>query len=129
MNPVTFISRSKDLYVKFSSKSSDEMADGFKMFYVTFEEKYRELVASIVENGTLYGNSSLQRILKDENLVTQILATMAEPRSFFSNKRQSLTFKKNFPEFYDFAEKKVREILYIGPPTRRWASTFGIQQI
>ncbi|CAH3132489.1 unnamed protein product [Porites lobata] len=119
MNPVTFISRSKDLYVKFSSKSSDEMADGFKMFYVTFEEKYRELVASIVENGTLYGNSSLQRILKDENLVTQILATMAEPRSFFSNKRQSLTFKKNFPEFYDFAEKKVREILYIGPPTRR----------
>lgn len=58
-------------------------------------------------------------LLKDENLVTQILATMAEPRSFFSNKRQSLTFKKNFPEFYDFAEKKVREILYIGPPTRR----------
>lgn len=39
MNPVTFISRSKDLYVKFSSKSSDEMADGFKMFYVTFEGK------------------------------------------------------------------------------------------
>ena len=39
MNPVTFISRSKDLYVKFSSKSSDETADGFKMFYVTFEGK------------------------------------------------------------------------------------------
>ena len=36
-NPVTFISRSKDLYVKFTSKSNGEMADGFKMFYVTFE--------------------------------------------------------------------------------------------
>ena len=58
-------------------------------------------------------------LLKDENLVTQILATMAEPRSFFSNKRQSLTFEKNFPEFYAFAEEKVTEFLHIGPLTRR----------
>ena len=36
-NPVTFISRSKNLYVKFSSKTNEERADGFKVFYVTFE--------------------------------------------------------------------------------------------
>ena len=36
-NPVTFISRSKNLYVKFSSKTNEETADGFKVFYVTFE--------------------------------------------------------------------------------------------
>ena len=38
-NPVTFISRSKDLYIKFTSKSSNPMAEGFKIFYVTFEGK------------------------------------------------------------------------------------------
>lgn len=36
-NPVAFISRSKDLYIKFTSKSNNEMAEGFKIFYVTFE--------------------------------------------------------------------------------------------
>ena len=34
-NPVAFMSRSKDLYVKFTSKTKSEK--GFKMFYVTFE--------------------------------------------------------------------------------------------
>lgn len=115
-NPVTFISRSKDLYVKFSSKSSNEMADGFKMFYVTFEEKYRELVTSIVENGTLYGNSSLQRILKNENLITQILSIMAHPRKFFEYKPGDA--KNQLPEFYAFVEKKVTDFLRI-PPSRR----------
>ena len=38
-NPVSFISRSKDLYIKFTSKSSNAMAEGFKIFYVTFEGK------------------------------------------------------------------------------------------
>ena len=34
----------------------------FCLFSLT--EKYRDLVASIVEDGTLYGNSSLRRILQ-----------------------------------------------------------------
>ena len=38
-NPVSFISRSKDLYIKLTSKSSNAMAEGFKIFYVTFEGK------------------------------------------------------------------------------------------
>ena len=38
-NPVSFISRSKDLYIKLTSKSSNAMAAGFKIFYVTFEGK------------------------------------------------------------------------------------------
>ena len=36
-SPVTFISRSKNLYVKFTSRADGEIANGFKMFYVTFE--------------------------------------------------------------------------------------------
>lgn len=42
-NPVAFISRSKDLYVKFTSKSTNEMAEGFKIFYVTFQGRWFSL--------------------------------------------------------------------------------------
>lgn len=112
-NPVTFISRSKDLYVKFKSKSNGEMADGFKMFYVTFEEIYRELVASIVEDGTLYGNSSLRRILQDESLITQILDVMAHPENFFHYEQNDT--KRTIPEFYAFVEKKVKEFFTFRP--------------
>lgn len=114
-NPVTFISRSKNLYVKFSSKTNEETADGFKVFYVTFEEQYRELVASIVEDGTLYGNSSLRRILKDENLITQILDVMAHPQKF--DRYETSRTRKTIPEFYAFVEKKVTD--FFGSPYRR----------
>ncbi|KAJ7373710.1 positive regulation of smoothened signaling pathway [Desmophyllum pertusum] len=116
-NPVSFISRSKDLYIKFTSKSTNEMAEGFKIFYVTFEEKYRELVTSIVEDGELYGNSSLRRILQDENLITQILDIMVHPQKFFEYEPGNA--KNKLPEFYSFVEKKVGDFLNIRPYSRR----------
>nr|XP_058948915.1 signal peptide, CUB and EGF-like domain-containing protein 2 [Pocillopora verrucosa] len=111
-NPVAFISRSKDLYVKFTSKSTNEMAEGFKIFYVTFQEKYRSLVKSIVQDGKLYGNSSLRKILQDESLITQILDIMVHPHKFFYLPKNA---KNKLPEFYSFVEKKVEAKLNLKP--------------
>lgn len=116
-NPVSFISRSKDLYIKLTSKSSNAMAEGFKIFYVTFEEKWRHLVSSIVQDGDLYGNSSLRRILQDENLITQILDIMVHPQKFFEY--EPTTAQNKLPEFYAFVEKKVTEFLDIRPYNRK----------
>lgn len=115
-SPVTFISRSKNLYVKFTSRADGEIANGFKMFYVTFEERYRKLVASIVEDGTLYENRSFRRIFKNETLITKILDVMAHPQKFFDY--QGKNARKTIPEFYNFVEKKVRDFLSILPPYR-----------
>ena len=41
-NPMAFISRSKHLYIKFSSKSGNEDAEGFKIFYVTFKGMFTQ---------------------------------------------------------------------------------------
>ena len=37
--PVAFVSRSQNLHIKFRSRG-DGMAEGFKIFYVTFESTY-----------------------------------------------------------------------------------------
>ncbi|XP_078346406.1 uncharacterized protein LOC144631738 [Oculina patagonica] len=116
-NPVAFISRSQDLYIKFTSKSNNEMAEGFKIFYVTFQEKYRHLVESIVQDGDLYGNSSLRRILQDEKLITQILDIMVHPQKFFEIEPSKPQNK--LPEFYAFVAKKVDDFLDIRPYKRK----------
>ena len=112
-NPVAFISRSKDLYIKFTSKSNNEMAEGFKIFYVTFEGRlfvffktciYREYFFLYQIIFLIYYKLLLIGLINVQNrndfgkgwhfqLVTQAYSEKKEKRKYFASLNLLVKFK------------------------------------
>ncbi|XP_031548735.1 signal peptide, CUB and EGF-like domain-containing protein 2 [Actinia tenebrosa] len=121
--PVAFVSRSKNLHVKFRSRRIENMAtgmaEGFKIFYVTFEKQYRYLVRNIVESGEMYANESNRRLLQDEKLVHEVLDVIVEPQRLQQVLPNYERDNKIPRSFRDFIERKVVDFLDYRPYRKR----------
>ncbi|XP_048585015.1 signal peptide, CUB and EGF-like domain-containing protein 2 [Nematostella vectensis] len=120
--PVALVSRSKNLHIKFKS-SQNSMAEGFKIFYVTFEERFRNIVKHIVEDGELYANETNRRLLQDETLVRQILDVIVDPSSFEYSVSSNRLHSKIPSGLLKFIENKVYDFFSNVSPYRKKRAT------
>lgn len=111
--PVVFVARSKQLYVKFHSDSV-RSAGGFRLQFVTYEEIYKDLVEGIIQDGNIYADKTHRDLLQNEKTTAGIFEVLADPRKFFSIYNNE-TYMSMFPKsFTTVIGNKVRRYLDFG---------------